>query len=225
MELTGRMLPGTEIAAALAAIDPLKPDVIGINCATGPVEMGEHLRHLAAHARMPISCIPNAGLPSVVDGEMHYDLTPDQLAEHQARFVTELGVNVIGGCCGTTPEPPGRGGRALPRPRGRPPPPHPRGGRHLDLLAGPVRAGHLVHDHRRAHQRQRLQEVPRRHARGRPRHLRADGQGPGEGGRPRPRPLRRLRGPRRRRRHGRAGQAARHPGQRARSCSTRPRPR
>ena len=104
MELTGRMLPGTEIAAALAAIDPLKPDVIGINCATGPVEMGEHLRHLAAHARMPISCIPNAGLPSVVDGDMHYDLTPEQLAEHHARFVTELGVNVIGGCCGTTPE-------------------------------------------------------------------------------------------------------------------------
>jgi 5-methyltetrahydrofolate--homocysteine methyltransferase len=104
MELTGRMLPGTEIAAALAAIDPLHPDVVGINCATGPVEMGEHLRHLAAHARMPISCIPNAGLPSVVDGHMHYDLTPDELAEHHARFVSELGVNVIGGCCGTTPE-------------------------------------------------------------------------------------------------------------------------
>ena len=104
MEITGRMLPGTEIAAALAAIDPLHPDVIGINCATGPVEMGEHLRHLAAHARMPISCIPNAGLPSVVDGHMHYDLSPSELAEHHHRFVTELGVNVIGGCCGTTPE-------------------------------------------------------------------------------------------------------------------------
>lgn len=104
MELTGRMLPGTEIAAALAAIDPLHPDVIGINCATGPVEMGEHLRHLAAHARMPISCIPNAGLPSVVDGHMHYDLSPEGLAEHHERFVTELGVNIIGGCCGTTPE-------------------------------------------------------------------------------------------------------------------------
>ena len=103
MELTGRMLPGTEIAAALGALDPLHPDVVGINCATGPVEMGEHLRYLSAHARMPISCIPNAGLPSVVEGHMHYDLTPDQLAEHHARFVTELGVNVIGGCCGTTP--------------------------------------------------------------------------------------------------------------------------
>ncbi|HEX2699789.1 MAG TPA: methionine synthase [Acidimicrobiales bacterium] len=104
MELTGRMLPGTEIGAALTTIEALHPDVIGLNCATGPQEMGEHLRHLSQHARSPISCIPNAGLPSVVDGKMHYDLTPDQLAEHQARFVTELGISVIGGCCGTTPE-------------------------------------------------------------------------------------------------------------------------
>ncbi|CAN5855591.1 hypothetical protein BH23ACT1_BH23ACT1_02490 [soil metagenome] len=71
IELTGRMLPGTEIGAALAALDPLRPDVIGLNCATGPAEMHEHLRHLAAHARMPVSCVPNAGLPSVVDGAMH----------------------------------------------------------------------------------------------------------------------------------------------------------
>jgi len=104
MEMTGRMLLGTEIGAALAAIDPMRPDVIGINCATGPAEMSEHLRHLVAHARQPISCIPNAGMPSVVDGHMHYDLTPDQLAEHHARFITELGVNIVGGCCGTTPE-------------------------------------------------------------------------------------------------------------------------
>ena len=103
MELTGRMLPGTEIGAALAALDPMHPDLIGLNCATGPSEMGEHLRHLSQHARMPISCLPNAGLPSVVDGKMHYDLTPEQLVEHHTRFVTELGVSVIGGCCGTTP--------------------------------------------------------------------------------------------------------------------------
>ncbi|MBA3955120.1 MAG: methionine synthase [Acidimicrobiia bacterium] len=103
IELTGRMLPGTEIGAALAALDPLRPDVIGLNCATGPAEMHEHLRHLAAHARMPVSCVPNAGLPSVVDGAMHYDLTPEQLAEHHHRFVSEFGVSVIGGCCGTTP--------------------------------------------------------------------------------------------------------------------------
>ena len=103
VELTGRMLPGTEIAAALTALDAMQVDVIGLNCATGPVEMGEPLRHLAAHSRVPISCLPNAGLPSVVDGKMHYDLTADQLAEHLHRFVTEHGVRAIGGCCGTTP--------------------------------------------------------------------------------------------------------------------------
>ncbi|MCB0988679.1 MAG: methionine synthase [Acidimicrobiales bacterium] len=104
MELTGRMLVGTEIAAALSAIDPLGVDVIGLNCATGPAEMGEHVRHLSHHARMPISVLPNAGLPSVVDGKMHYDLTAEELRDHQRRFVEELGVQVIGGCCGTTPE-------------------------------------------------------------------------------------------------------------------------
>src|SRR5947209_2437358 len=104
IELTGRMLPGTEIGAALVALDALRPDVIGINCATGPTEMHEHLRHLSQHCRVPISCLPNAGLPSVVDGKMHYDLTPDQLAEHHAQFVSELGVSVIGGCCGSGPE-------------------------------------------------------------------------------------------------------------------------
>src|SRR3954465_11757302 len=104
IELTGRMLPGTEIAAALCVMDSMRADVVGLNCATGPSEMAEHLRHLSQHARIPISCIPNAGLPSVVDGEMHYDLTPGQLADFHHRFITELGVNVVGGCCGTTPE-------------------------------------------------------------------------------------------------------------------------
>jgi 5-methyltetrahydrofolate--homocysteine methyltransferase len=104
MELTGRMLVGTEVGAALAAIDPLKVDIIGLNCATGPTEMGEHVRHLSQHARTPISVLPNAGLPSVVDGKMHYDLTAEQMEVHQRRFVEELGVQVIGGCCGTTPE-------------------------------------------------------------------------------------------------------------------------
>ena len=72
------MLPGTEIAAALNAIDAMRPSVIGLNCATDTTEMGEHLRHLSQHARMPISVLPNAGLPSVVDGQMHYDLGPDE---------------------------------------------------------------------------------------------------------------------------------------------------
>ena len=103
VELTGRMLPGTEIAAALTTLEALRPDVIGLNCATGPGEMHEHLRHLSRHCRVPISCLPNAGLPSVVDGRMHYDLTPDDLADYHARFISELGVQVIGGCCGTTP--------------------------------------------------------------------------------------------------------------------------
>ena len=104
MELTGRMLAGTEIGAALTSMQAMGPEIIGLNCATGPNEMGEHLRHLSQHSPVPISCLPNAGLPSVVNGEMHYDLTPDQLAEHHARFVTEFGVSIIGGCCGTTPE-------------------------------------------------------------------------------------------------------------------------
>ncbi|MBW8826637.1 MAG: methionine synthase [Acidobacteria bacterium] len=104
METTGRMLVGTEIGAALVALDAMRVDAIGLNCATGPGEMHEHLRHLSAHCTVPVACLPNAGLPSVVDGKMHYDLTPDQLAEHHARFVSELGVSIIGGCCGTTPE-------------------------------------------------------------------------------------------------------------------------
>jgi len=104
IELTGRMLLGTEIGAALTALEAMDPDVIGMNCATGPVEMRESLRHLFEHSLSPISALPNAGLPSVVDGRMHYDLTPEALAEHLASFVTELGVTVIGGCCGTTPE-------------------------------------------------------------------------------------------------------------------------
>ena len=104
MELTGRMLPGTEIAAAYTALSAMRPDVIGLNCATGPSEMHEHLRHLSAVSSVPISCLPNAGLPSVVDGKMHYDLTPAQLADYHRTFVTDLGVGVIGGCCGTTPE-------------------------------------------------------------------------------------------------------------------------
>jgi 5-methyltetrahydrofolate--homocysteine methyltransferase len=103
IEVTGRMLPGTEIAAALCALEAMRPDVIGLNCATGPVEMYEPLRYLTAHSRRPVSVLPNAGLPSVVDGKMHYDLTPDDLAEHLHRFATELGVAAIGGCCGTTP--------------------------------------------------------------------------------------------------------------------------
>jgi 5-methyltetrahydrofolate--homocysteine methyltransferase len=103
IELTGTMLPGTEIGAALCALEAMGVDLIGLNCATGPAEMFEPLRHLAGHAGLPVTCLPNAGLPSVVDGAMHYDLTPEQLAEFHRQFVSELGISVIGGCCGTTP--------------------------------------------------------------------------------------------------------------------------
>src|SRR6202050_4003649 len=103
IELTGRMLPGTEVAAALTVLDAMQVDVVGLNCATGPVEMSEALRHLSSASLVPIACVPNAGLPSVVDGKMHYDLTPEQLADHLYRFVTEFGVTAIGGCCGTPP--------------------------------------------------------------------------------------------------------------------------
>ena len=104
METTGRMLVGSEIGAALVSIAAMKPDVLGINCATGPAEMQEHLRYLSRHSPIPISVLPNAGLPSIVDGHTHYDLTPEQLAEYHRRHVAELGINVVGGCCGTTPE-------------------------------------------------------------------------------------------------------------------------
>jgi 5-methyltetrahydrofolate--homocysteine methyltransferase len=104
IELSGRMLPGTEIGAAITALSPLGVDVLGINCATGPVEMYEPLRQLSESANLPISCLPNAGLPSVVEGHMHYDLSPEALAEHHAKFVSEYGIQIVGGCCGTTPE-------------------------------------------------------------------------------------------------------------------------
>jgi 5-methyltetrahydrofolate--homocysteine methyltransferase len=104
METTGRMLVGTEIGAALVALEAMRPDVIGINCATGPAEMQEHLRHLSQHSPIPISVLPNAGLPSVVDGRTHYDLTPAELATFHRHHVEDLGITVVGGCCGTTPE-------------------------------------------------------------------------------------------------------------------------
>jgi 5-methyltetrahydrofolate--homocysteine methyltransferase len=103
IETTGRMLLGTEIGAALASLGAMRPDVLGLNCATGPKEMHEHLRHLSRYSPFPIRCVPNAGLPSIVDGHTHYDLTPEQLADAHAHNITELGIEVVGGCCGTTP--------------------------------------------------------------------------------------------------------------------------
>src|SRR3546814_19667660 len=95
--MTGTMLPGTEIGAALAAIDPIGVDIVGLNCATGPGEMSEHLRYLSQHSRMPISALPNAGLPSVVAGKMHYDLPPQGLLHARQRFIPPLGAPGVGG--------------------------------------------------------------------------------------------------------------------------------
>ncbi len=104
MEATGTMLLGSEIGAALAVLECFRPDIVGLNCATGPKEMNDAVRFLCQNATMPVSVLPNAGLPQNVGGRAHYALTPDELASYQLRFVEEYGVRVVGGCCGTTPE-------------------------------------------------------------------------------------------------------------------------
>ncbi|MEV1319607.1 methionine synthase [Micromonospora arborensis] len=104
VETTGTMLVGSEIGAALAAIEPLGVDLIGLNCSTGPAEMSEHLRYLSQHSRIPLSVMPNAGLPVLTADGAYFPLTPVELAEALERFITEYGVGLVGGCCGTTPE-------------------------------------------------------------------------------------------------------------------------
>ncbi|WP_405829419.1 MULTISPECIES: methionine synthase [unclassified Streptomyces] len=104
VETTGTMLLGSEIGAALTALEPLGIDMIGLNCATGPAEMSEHLRYLARNARIPLSCMPNAGLPVLTKDGAHYPLSAPELADAQETFVREYGLSLVGGCCGTTPE-------------------------------------------------------------------------------------------------------------------------
>ncbi len=104
LEATGTMLLGSEIGAALAVLECFQPDIIGLNCATGPAEMHDAVRFLCANATCPISVLPNAGLPQNVGGHAHYTLTPQELARAHKQFVEEYGVRVVGGCCGTTPE-------------------------------------------------------------------------------------------------------------------------
>ena len=104
VETTGTMLLGSEIGAALTAVEPLGIDMIGLNCATGPAEMSEHLRHLSRHARIPVSVMPNAGLPVLGANGAEYPLTPDELADALSGFISEFGLSMVGGCCGTTPE-------------------------------------------------------------------------------------------------------------------------
>jgi 5-methyltetrahydrofolate--homocysteine methyltransferase len=103
IETFGTMLNGTEIAAALTALAPFPIDVVGMNCGTGPRHMTESIRYLCENAPLPVSVLPNAGLPSVVDGQMHYDETPETFTNQVVHFASDFGVNVVGGCCGTTP--------------------------------------------------------------------------------------------------------------------------
>jgi 5-methyltetrahydrofolate--homocysteine methyltransferase len=104
IETTGTMLVGSDIAAAVTTLEALPVDVVGLNCATGPDLMQESVRHLGKTTTRSIMVMPNAGLPRNVGGRAVYDLTPEELARFQSRFVTEHGVGVVGGCCGTTPE-------------------------------------------------------------------------------------------------------------------------
>jgi 5-methyltetrahydrofolate--homocysteine methyltransferase len=104
VESMGTMLLGTEIGAALTSLEPYDIDIIGMNCATGPAEMSDHVRVLTSGSPKPVFVMPNAGIPENVGGHAHYKLTPQELVKYLSHFVTDLGVSVVGGCCGTTPE-------------------------------------------------------------------------------------------------------------------------
>ncbi|WP_405922546.1 methionine synthase [Streptomyces sp. NBC_00035] len=103
-ETTGVMLLGSEIGAALTALEPLGIDLIGLNCSTGPAEMSEHLRYLARHSRTPLMCMPNAGLPVLTKDGAYFPLTAPEMADAQENFVRDYGLQLVGGCCGSTPE-------------------------------------------------------------------------------------------------------------------------
>lgn len=104
METMGTMLVGTEISAALTILEPYNIDILGLNCATGPDLMKPHIKYLAEHSPFIVSCIPNAGLPENVGGQAYYRLTPIELRMSLMHFIEDLGVQIIGGCCGTRPD-------------------------------------------------------------------------------------------------------------------------
>jgi 5-methyltetrahydrofolate--homocysteine methyltransferase len=104
IETFGTMLNGTEIGAALTALEPFPIDVIGMNCGTGPKQMADSFRYLCENSPIPVSVLPNAGLPEVKDGKQHYDETPESFAAQVEHFVKDFGANIVGGCCGTSPE-------------------------------------------------------------------------------------------------------------------------
>ncbi|MDY6941248.1 MAG: methionine synthase, partial [Cyanobacteriota bacterium] len=101
MESFGTMLVGSEISAVVSVLEPYDIDILGLNCATGPDLMKEHIRYLSEHSPFIVSCVPNAGLPENVGGQAHYKLTPMELRMALMHFVEDLGVQIIGGCCGT----------------------------------------------------------------------------------------------------------------------------
>ena len=103
IEVFGTMLNGTEISAALTALAPFPIDVVGMNCGTGPKHMTESIRYICENSPLPVSVLPNAGLPSVVEGKMHYDETPESFTAQVVHFASDFGANIVGGCCGTTP--------------------------------------------------------------------------------------------------------------------------
>ncbi|MGH9819577.1 MAG: homocysteine S-methyltransferase family protein, partial [Pyrinomonadaceae bacterium] len=104
IEIFGTMLNGTEIGAALTALEPFPIDVIGMNCGTGPKHMADSFRYLCENSPLPVSVLPNAGLPEVKDGKQHYDETPESFATQVEHFAKDFGANIVGGCCGTSPE-------------------------------------------------------------------------------------------------------------------------
>jgi 5-methyltetrahydrofolate--homocysteine methyltransferase len=104
IEIFGTMLNGTEIGAALTALEPFPIDVIGMNCGTGPKHMSDSFKYLCENSPLPVSVLPNAGLPEVKDGKQHYDETPESFAAQVEHFVKDFGANIVGGCCGTSPE-------------------------------------------------------------------------------------------------------------------------
>ncbi len=104
IETTGTILIGSDISAVVTILEPYPIDILGLNCATGPVQMKSHIKYLCEHSPFVISCIPNAGLPENIGGKAHYKLTPIELKMQLMHFVEDLGVKIIGGCCGTTPE-------------------------------------------------------------------------------------------------------------------------
>lgn len=104
IERQGTMLVGTDIDAVVATMEPFDLFSLGLNCATGPMDMESHIRYLSHHWPKRISCIPNQGLPQIIDGQTVYPMKPEEYAQHMKTFIEKEGVSIVGGCCGTTPE-------------------------------------------------------------------------------------------------------------------------